>query len=595
MSQKRSIVETHPHLVKEWHPTRNGNLVPSDFTSGSSKKIWWKCDMGEDHEWEAVLKNRTNGAGCAICANRKAVKSNCLATLYPKVSSQWHMSKNSGLTPYDVVPGSHVKVWWKCDKGGDHEWTAAIGERTFGKTNCPICEGLKVVQSNCLESTHPQLLKEWHFEKNIITPREVVAGSSKKVWWKCDNNNDHVWQATLNNRTSKKSGCPICTNQIVTKSNCLLTVFPKLSKEWHPILNVDLTPSDVSSGSTKYVWWKCEKGNDHVWRARVVDRSGKEKNNCPVCSGRKLGNSNSLVYKYPEIANMWNYKLNGEIRPEMVISNSHTKYWWKCNMGEDHVWKTSPNSLVQNSKKTSSNGCPVCRGLKVVPSNSLAFLRPELSKEWHFDLNSSSPEEYPVSSGKKVWWKCQIDPEHQWKSIISNRANGSNCPYCDLTPQSKQELTITFELKTLFPQIDPKGFKTRLNSRLRAIDIFIPELNLCIEFDGAYWHKGKGELDKIKSELLLNEGFQVIRVREEPLKKIHQTDVVSSKPFNGKKVTNDILSMILNMYKLDDDLDNRIKHYQTAKELQNEKGLNRYIDKRLKEKAKSGATQKSRE
>ena len=35
-----------------------------------------------------------------------------------------------------------------------------------------------------------------------------------------------------------------------------------------------------------------------------------------------------------------------------------------------------------------------------------------------------------------------------------------DCPFCTLTPQSKQELTITFELMKLFKNIDPKGLKT---------------------------------------------------------------------------------------------------------------------------------------
>ena len=137
----------------------------------------------------------------------------------------------------------------------------------------------------------------------------------------------------------------------------------------------------------------------------------------------------------------------------------------------------------------------------------------------------------------------------------------------------------------LFKNIDPKGLKTRLKGRLRAIDIFIPKLNLCIEFDGSYWHKGKRELDKIKSEMLFEEGFKLIRVREEPLKKIYETDVISKQPYNGKQVTDDILSVILDMYKLDDKIVSKIKDYQSKDKLQNEKGLERYIDKILTEKA----------
>ena len=36
----------YPDLVKEWHPTKNGDLTPNDFTHGSGKKVWWLCPKG---------------------------------------------------------------------------------------------------------------------------------------------------------------------------------------------------------------------------------------------------------------------------------------------------------------------------------------------------------------------------------------------------------------------------------------------------------------------------------------------------------------------------------------------------------------------
>ena len=85
--------------------------------------------------------------------------------------------------------------------------------------------------------------------------------------------------------------------------------------------------------------------------------------------------------------------------------------------------------------------------------------------------------------------------------------------------------------------------------------------------------------------MLLDKGFKLIRVREEPLKKIYDTDVISKKPYNGKQVTNDILSAILSMFDLDTRLVSRIKEYQSKDDLQNEKGLEKYIDQILSEKA----------
>ena len=37
-----------------------------------------------------------------------------------------------------------------------------------------------------LAETHPEVAKQWHPTKNgDLTPFEVGAGTSKKIWWKC--------------------------------------------------------------------------------------------------------------------------------------------------------------------------------------------------------------------------------------------------------------------------------------------------------------------------------------------------------------------------------------------------------------------------
>jgi hypothetical protein len=188
-----------------------------------------------------------------------------------------------------------------------------------------------------------------------------------------------------------------------------------------------------------------------------------------------------------------------------------------------------------------------------------------------------------------IWWKCDKAEVHVWRTSSAydlthkNRANP--CPFCSLTPQSKQELTITFELIKLFKDINPKGFKTRVNGKLKSIDIYIPELNLGVEFDGNYWHKGKEALDKLKTEQLNDEGFKVIRVHEEPLKKLFETDVISNQPFSGKYVTDKVLKQIMSIFDLSASRIRKINSYLAKKNLQNEKGLEDYIEMILTEKA----------
>ena len=577
---KKLLAETHPELAKQWHPTKNSGFSFNDENLKKYIKYWWKCDVADDHEWQSNLSNRLLGKGCPICVGQKIVLSNCLATINPELSEQWHPTKNGDLTPYDVSNGTAKKVWWKCDKGDDHEWESSINSRARG-VGCPICSNRKVVKSNCLATTNPELAKQWHPNKNgNLTIYDVTNGTAKKVWWKCDKGDDHEWESSINVRVGRGIGCLICSNRKVVKSNCLATTNPELAKQWHPTKNGNLTTYDVTNGTAKKVWWKCDKGDDHEWETRITHRvSG---SNCSICNGKKVVVSNCLATTNPELVKQWHPSKNGILTPYDVTIGSNMKIWWKCEKGYDHVWETA----VFN--RNIGMNCPICINQKTVLSNSLLSTHPKLAKQWHPTKNGTlSTSDLVAGSGKKVWWKCNKGVDHEWKTSAVKRLNGSNCPFCTLTPQSKQELTITFELIKIFKKIDPKGLKTNMNGRLRSIDIFIPKLNLCIEFDGSYWHKDKRDLDKIKSEMLFEEGFKLIRVREEPLKKIYDTDVISKQPYNGKQVTNDILSMILSIFELDSTLVFKIKAYQSKEGLQNEKGLEKYIDKILTEKTEN--------
>ena len=571
------LATLNPELAKEWHPTKNDELTPFDVTEGTHRKVWWKCDKGHDHEWMSSVYHRSYGRGCPVCRGLKVVLSNCLATLNPELAKEWHPTKNDELTPFGVTDGTPKKVWWKCPKGDDHEWKASIANRSQGN-DCSICSGRTVVLSNCLATLNPKLAKEWHPRKNpSITPFDVSEFSHKKVWWKCDKGDDHEWESAVSNR-SKGKGCPICSGKTAVKSNCLATLNPELAKEWHPIKNGSLTPFDVSEYSNIKVWWKCPKGDDHEWISGVSQRS--KGNGCPICSGDKVVISNCLATLNPILSKEWHPTKNGDFTPYNVTENYSKKIWWKCDKGDDHEWLSTVNNRSQGK------GCPICSNQKTVLSNCLETLNPELAKEWHPTKNDElTPFDVTEGTHRKVWWKCDKSDDHEWISAVRDRSNGNGCPFCTLTPQSRQELTISFELQQFF-DINPKGFKTRIHGKLWTIDIYIPELNLGIEFDGSYWHKDKRALDKLKTEKLKSDGFKIMRIREEPLKSITGIDVISKIPFNAKVVTNEILKHIMTTYSVEPKKVKKIEKYLHKEEIQNEKGLDAYIDMILTEKGK---------
>ena len=287
------LATRYPDLAAEWHPTKNGDLTPSDVLPGSHRLVWWQCPHG--HEWRAQIKSRVSGAGCPVCSNRALLRGvNDLATNNPELARQWHPTKNGDLTPADVVPGTRRKVWWVCDKG--HEWRAAVSARVNG-SGCPVCTSKKIVPGiNDLASQYPAVAKEWHPTKNgSLTPEQVAPASNKKVWWICDKG--HEYQATVASRTQRNGGCPYCANtKVLPGFNDLATKYPRVAAEWHPTKNAPLTPDQVLPGSRRKVWWQCKNG--HIWQAVVYSRTGVQNSGCPFCTGYAVGKRRARYERY---------------------------------------------------------------------------------------------------------------------------------------------------------------------------------------------------------------------------------------------------------------------------------------------------------
>ncbi|WP_283123891.1 zinc-ribbon domain-containing protein [Angelakisella massiliensis] len=268
-------------MAKEWHPTKNIPLMPSDVLPGSEKKVWWQCPKG--HEWIAEIRSRVTGSGCPICTNRKVlIGTNDLATLYPHLAKEWHPTKNGELMPDSVTCGSKRKVWWQCSKG--HEWCVSVQSRVLNDTGCPVCAGRIIIPGeNDLASHFPDIAKEWHSEKNnALLPSMVAPFCKLHVWWRCPFGHDYI--ATVESRTAKHSGCPYCAGKKVLPGfNDLATCQPQIAAQWHPSLNDSLTPQMVTAGSHKKAWWICAAG--HVWKAAIYSRTGKQQRGCPVCAG----------------------------------------------------------------------------------------------------------------------------------------------------------------------------------------------------------------------------------------------------------------------------------------------------------------------
>lgn len=270
------LLSLNPVLAAEWDYEQN-TLLPSEITASSSKKVYWKCKKG--HSWSAKVSARnTAGTGCPVCNGNVVLAGyNDLQTHNPKLAKEWDFEKNMKL-PSQVAPFSMEKVWWLCKEG--HSWFATISGRSAGN-GCPVCSGRKVlVGYNDLKTVNPAIADEWDYDANDKTPEQVTVKSQQIVWWRCKKG--HSWQTAVYER-SEGNNCPVCSGRkVVAGVNDLATLNPELLEEWDFDKNIIL-PSQVTTFSCEYVWWKC-KAKGHSWKTAVATRSSGK--NCPRCAGR---------------------------------------------------------------------------------------------------------------------------------------------------------------------------------------------------------------------------------------------------------------------------------------------------------------------
>lgn len=222
----------NPKLAAQWHPTKNGNLKPTQVTANTERKVWWLFSYDDpitrkhfDFEWQASILNRNSGrSNCPYLSGKLVLEGfNDLQTINPELAAQWHPNKNGDLKPTQVSVSTIKKVWWLFPYDdpvtGNHynfEWQASISSRNNRGTCCPYLSGKKVFTGfNDRSTINPKVASQWHPTKNgNLKPTQVPANSNKKVWWllihtdlKTGQHFEFEWKDTINHRNNGR-GCP---------------------------------------------------------------------------------------------------------------------------------------------------------------------------------------------------------------------------------------------------------------------------------------------------------------------------------------------------------------------------------------------------
>lgn len=498
------IQTKYPDIAKQWHPTKNGDLKPSDVTYTSTHKYWWLMPYDDpatgkhfDFEWEATAYQRcVQKYGCPyIGGTRVWAGYNDLASNRPDLAKQWHPTKNGTLKPSQINWNSHKKAWWfmpyddpKTGKHIDFEWQARIQDRSRGLSNCPYLSGQQVMPGfNDLGSNYPDLAKEWHPTKNgKVTPYQVGPCSSLKYWWYLPYDDpatgkhfDFEWQATPGSRTVQKAGCPYLTGAAVWPGfNDLESKRPDIAKMWDYHANGSLTPSQVTTCSNLEVWWRYpyhdpKTGKDFVfkWKSQIISMTNSDAEiPCPYINGAAVWTGfNDLQTLFPEIAKEWHPTKNGHLQPSQVLAFSMKNVWWLMPYDDPRTGKHFDFEwdMTINARTNNGNGCPYLNGARVWKGfNDLATLYPEIASQWHPTKNGDiTPDQVTYGGREKYWWYYPYDDpvtkkhfDFEWQASCDSRTTvGPSCPFI-----SNSFVWKGFnDLETRFPELAKQWHPTK--------------------------------------------------------------------------------------------------------------------------------------
>lgn len=125
-----------------------------------------------------------------------------------------------------------------------------------------------------------------HNQNGNLTPSDIVAGSAKRVWWKCQKCGGE-WQAPPVKRKIGKGSCPYCAGRKLKKGvNDLASQYPEVALDYLPELNGGIPADEVIVKYGTKVIWKCHVCG-HEWKNDVYDRTRAPKpSGCVKCQRR---------------------------------------------------------------------------------------------------------------------------------------------------------------------------------------------------------------------------------------------------------------------------------------------------------------------
>lgn len=298
----------------------------------------------------------------------------------------------------------------------------------------------------------------------------------------------HIWDSTPDNLKVTKHGCPKCARQhIIATHTYSRDYFLTKMKELHPNIKILGQYKDMN---TK-IQCKCLI-DGYIWDLKpsyAINR----KHGCPKCGGSlRLTNEQfvgRLKNEHPHIIALSEY------------INDNTKVKLKCLICGNE-WEASPTHLHQG------RGCPKCRMLNL--HNQFA----KTEKAFISEMQSIDPTIEIIgdyyNSHTKIKCRCR-KCGNEWLSLPNNLLKKRGCSNCSA---SKGERQISYWLDYHdIKYYTEYHFEDCKYHRSLPFDFYLPDLNICIEYDGIQHYQPVqfGNMTKVDAQ----EAFKQCQIRDQ--------------------------------------------------------------------------------
>jgi len=439
--------------------------IPQDIKSGSNKKIEWICDCGRKKliKINYVLSGHTKSCG------------NCNQITTEEISKR-KFGKLRIKKPTNIMLGSGEKIEWICDCG-----------------NLVVIPIYRVASGHALSCGKCNLISATEISKRkfgklrIKIPQDIKSGSNKKITWICDCGREKLIKIAK-----------VFFNQIISCGNCNLISAEEISKRKFGKLRIK-TPQDIIPGSHKKIWWICD-----CEREKLIQIDYVLLNKTVSC-----GQCNLITVS--EIASKKFGKLRIKV-PKDILPRSNKKIAWICSCGQEIVTRIA--DVLSNHTVSCGNCSNIVENWYFNNRKYLRRLKCPIIPN-SIPVGGVVPLETIYHTNKSFPAKCCLCNNKYFPRFNDIRSGKSLTCGCVSYKISMPVIQITNYIKSL-------GFEAQNEYKVNklAYDIFVPQKNLLIEFQGTRWHlmKGAKERDMKKKQNAIQSGYEFMEILEKDWK-----------------------------------------------------------------------------